>query len=415
MTAGHLNMLRALKLTLASLLAALPTWTQTEEGARRTSGCRDIDATVRYAVRHPHTEPGRENATLLKVWGLDGKAVVTIFSTVWEKPRWYFTPEVFTTADMGKTWKAEYGEIASPLVYASAQLMEAPSDPQVIYRLLPEVGLFLRSDDAGKTWLLPKHQVETVSHEEFAVRIGGSRHYTTVFWPLGIHPTKPLTIFASLRVDPWAVSKYELPRHEIKSVFVSTNGGESWRPFTEALDTTPGWHAQWPPPIGISLVNPSIMFGQGPTGIVKSIDGGETWAAVGQQQKLHARPLYMAETAENLKANNLPPDHKVPGFPISMEVKQFLLHPNDPDVVYVVSNKGIHRSMDGGNSWMLLDLGIDEIDAVNNALLNPLRPNELIVGTGYGVFLSEDRGCSFRRIPHPRSAAHLPTRGSMLD
>jgi photosystem II stability/assembly factor-like uncharacterized protein len=66
------------------------------------------------------------------------------------------------------------------------------------------------------------------------------------------------------------------------------------------------------------------------------------------------------------------------------------------------SNEHIHRSLDGGDTWTLLNLGFDRLHAIHNLAVDPLRTNRLFVGTDRGLFISEDRGCTFARMHTPQ-------------
>jgi BNR/Asp-box repeat len=365
-------------------------------------GCRNIIDEIRYTVPYAHAESGSKDATV-REWTATGtkSALLRVYAPAPEKPHWFSVKETFTTSDFGNNWNAEVYDVPSPLMETEAGY-RASSNPKVVYRRLNESGLYLRSEDGGETWTLPRHLIEGVTSEVFAARQGGSRFYHTVFSLLAVHPHQPLTIYAALEVDPWALHTYALPKHEQNQVYVSDDGGENWKALTAALQARPGWGGIWLPPIGISPVNPSILFGQSFHGLVKSVDAGKTWSAVGHQEELHKRPLYVSEQPEKLKAAGLPPDYQIPGYPIAMEVSQFLFHPTNPDVVYVVSNKGVHRTLDGGNTWVMFGLSLNEVGAIHSAALNPLDPNMIIVGTKYGLFLSSDGGCHFREVRSPR-------------
>jgi hypothetical protein len=82
----------------------------------------------------------------------------------------------------------------------------------------------------------------------------------------------------------------------------------------------------------------------------------------------------------------------------SFEVVQFVIDPSNENIVFVVPNKGIYRSLDGGGTWCLLDLGFDEIEGVHSIAISSPHPLEIFVGTTHGVSYSSDRGCHFTRI-----------------
>ncbi len=75
------------------------------------------------------------------------------------------------------------------------------------------------------------------------------------------------------------------------------------------------------------------------------------------------------------------------------------MHPTDPDVVYVGTQKGPYRSRDRGESWERLPFPEDGGE-VWSILVHPTRPRTLFIGTSpVGVFRSDDEGATWRRLP----------------
>ena len=68
-----------------------------------------------------------------------------------------------------------------------------------------------------------------------------------------------------------------------------------------------------------------------------------------------------------------------------------LVHPGDPNIVYVAGNRGLHKSIDGGLTW--IDVRSDHI---SDALIDPKSPNTIYAGVwNTGVFKSLDGGTSW--------------------
>jgi hypothetical protein len=298
------------------------------------------------------------------------------------------------SSDMGKTWEPIPQDVPTPLGVSDSLFLEAPSDPKFLYRYVRELGIYLRSEDAGLSWILPRYLIGGVIRDALASRMAGTNNDTVRFEIIGIHPTNPRILFASLTLAPWtAVTLYypdfkqpaEGSSKEFDNTYISSDGGESWEKFTPELRP---WEA-----IGISTSQPKVFYGHGRKGMVKSTDGGVTWAPVGQQHQLELRPLTSADKNEETRL--------LKGL-VDLRVRQILVEPSNENVVYLVSNKGLIRSMDGGSTWCLLDLGFDELDSVKSVGLNPAKSTEIFVGTTRGVFYSSDRGCHFFRIyPQP--------------
>jgi photosystem II stability/assembly factor-like uncharacterized protein len=76
----------------------------------------------------------------------------------------------------------------------------------------------------------------------------------------------------------------------------------------------------------------------------------------------------------------------------------------------MLSNKGVYRTTDGGESWRLLNLGYDVLYAYNTIALNPAKPKEVFVGTMNGFYYSKDKGCHFTGIfPNQEILKHSRT------
>ncbi|MEO6049421.1 MAG: hypothetical protein ABIQ57_18185 [Candidatus Kapaibacterium sp.] len=99
-------------------------------------------------------------------------------------------------------------------------------------------------------------------------------------------------------------------------------------------------------------------------GIMKTVDGGATWRAIGLTT--------------------------VGAF------SRIIVHPNNSNLVFAGAtrnNRGFYRSADGGNTWSRTF-----IDAVSDVAINPADPSQVWIGTvGKGPFRSIDGGLTFIR------------------
>jgi len=294
---------------------------------------------------------------------------------------------------MGKTLQPIPQDVPTTLGVIDSILLEAPSNPKFLYRYVRELGLYLRSEDGGLSWVMPSYLIAGQGRDRFAYQVARTNVDTVRFEIVAVHPVNPLTIFASLTVAPWTAVTLYYPdfRHpaegvakELEDCYISRDGGDTWEKFTPELRSGE--------PIGISPSQPKVIYGHGRRGIIKSVDGGITWEPVGQQRELELRPLTEADKNEETRL--------LKGL-VNLRVRQILVDPSSENVVYLVSNRGLIRSTDGGSTWCLLNLGFDEINSVNSVALNPAQTTEMFVGTTRGIFYSSDGGCRFSRI-YPR-------------
>jgi hypothetical protein len=348
-----------------------------------TSCCRPVGQPIRYEY-HPewHGEAPEDCSVLQVLATSKGRTSIGVFCD----------GSYFFSADDGLTWNRRN---AIPTTISTYDLIRAPSDPRVLYRRSTGRdgrGFYYFSGNAGNTWVKPKYCLESGSSD-----CGRARGEASLDFRLqAIDPTNPNRIYArvaALKVDP----DRTIYRRELPGVYTSDDRGNSWKLFSVDIGST----ADAPFPqqesvIGISPKDSNEMFGRGARGLLKSADGGRTWSPLEQNKLLLSRPLYSSESTDN----------RLLGAPNTIEVYEFAFDTVDSHVVYIVSNKGIYRSADGGISWCLLDLGVDEIADVNNAVPDPRQPGELVVGTKRGLFRSTRNGCEFKRVPVRVSLRH---------
>ncbi len=144
--------------------------------------------------------------------------------------------------------------------------------------------------------------------------------------------------------------------------------------------------------VGTGEANPrnSVSWGDG---VYKSIDGGATWQHMGLEE--------------------------------SHQVGVVVIHPTNPDIVYVGAlghlwgpneERGLFRTIDGGVTWEKI-LYVDEDTGVIDALMSPDDPNTLLVATyerrrdefdtndpavklgdGAALYKTTDGGATFRKL-----------------
>jgi photosystem II stability/assembly factor-like uncharacterized protein len=87
------------------------------------------------------------------------------------------------------------------------------------------------------------------------------------------------------------------------------------------------------------------------------------------------------------------------GLPEVTQVQAIVVHPTNPDVVYLGTRSGPYRSADRGLRWERLDF--PEGTEVWSILVHPSNPRILYAGTSpVGVYRSDDAGDSWRRLPN---------------
>jgi len=189
-------------------------------------------------------------------------------------------------------------------------------------------------------------------------------------------------------------------------IYKTTDYGNSWEPIFEDQDS---------PSVGALAVATSapneVWAGTGEPwivrvepdmgdGIYKSTDEGHTWKRMGLEQTGH--------------------------------ITGIVIHPQDPNVVYVCSvgqvykpenQRGIFKTTDGGKTWKQV-LFVDENTGCSDLVMDPHDPNTLFAGMwqviihtwdlhsggpGSGVYVSHDAGATWHKISgHGLPAADHP-------
>jgi photosystem II stability/assembly factor-like uncharacterized protein len=182
-------------------------------------------------------------------------------------------------------------------------------------------------------------------------------------------------------------------------VWRTSDAGASWQNLSDGWFNTGSVGA-----IDVSLSDPNVIYvGMGEhcvrdvtvshgDGIYKSTDSGKTWRHL--------------------------------GLPDTRHISSVVIHPADPDIVYVGAQgspwnahpeRGVYRSTDGGETWSLL-LHSNENSGVNDLVMDPNNPRILYAalwehrrrpwhgyqlnsgGPGSALYKSTDGGDSWQRL-----------------
>jgi photosystem II stability/assembly factor-like uncharacterized protein len=99
------------------------------------------------------------------------------------------------------------------------------------------------------------------------------------------------------------------------------------------------------------------------------------------------------------------------GLPENVEVHAILVHPSNPDTIFVGTQDGPYRSDDGGDTWRRLrfpDRGV----MIWSLTIHPTRPNIMFAGAApVALYRSTDSGETWDRLPKAISPAHCERAG----
>lgn len=203
----------------------------------------------------------------------------------------------------------------------------------------PAIGL-LKSIDSGVTW--------------FSVNKGMPTQNGTL---LAIDPNNPQILYSDTfnnaeYPEGWASS----------SLYKSIDGGNTWNLATLQNKRIAGLH--------VDPLNSNILYvNTVDEGIIKSMDGGETW----------------------IRINNGISD---------LQVTSLAIDPTNPNILYIGTfQSGVYKSTDAGFTWNERDKGLNK-RSVYSFAINPKTPNLIFAGThqGHGIFKSTDGGRNWHYI-----------------
>ena len=108
----------------------------------------------------------------------------------------------------------------------------------------------------------------------------------------------------------------------------------------------------------------NILYCGTETGFVnKTIDKGLSWKLLGQ------------------------------GYPFGGSVTAVAIHPTNPNIVYVASGNQVHKTTDGGITWIPLLAGVQF--SADRIKIDPVNPMNIVAATSTGVFISKNGGASW--------------------
>ncbi|MBC8023160.1 MAG: exo-alpha-sialidase, partial [Burkholderiales bacterium] len=199
--------------------------------------------------------------------------------------------------------------------------------------------------------------------------------------------------------------------------------GDSWSPVVRTTDRAATWAYLGYPILNVLAVDPldsrtiyagtfdfDPYFTDLPNGVLKSSDGGETWAATGLTgsgitaltvDPRNSRTLYAAtgdswwsKTATGLFKSVDGGDSwaRIDNRLVapSSAVSAVVVDPRDSNNVYVATRRdGISRSTDGGATWAPFSSGLQSL-VIHSLVLVAGNPNTLYAGTPAGVFKATD-------------------------
>lgn len=269
---------------------------------------------------------------------------------------------VYKSIDGGKTWRL-MGLAGSERINRIAL---HPTNPEIAYVAAlgtlwgpnEERGLY-RTRDGGESW----QRILYVDENTGATDVK-------------MDPSNPDKLLAGM----WQFRRWP---HHFKSggpgsgMYISHDGGETWQQKTAEDGLPKGDLGRMA--FSISAADPDRVYAlveAEKSALLRSDDGGESWARVNEAHNIADRPFYYTEV---------------------------IADPQNPDRVYNMATR-LRVSIDGGKTFQLNPV-IDccapgnTIHIDNHAFwINPADPRHLIIGNDGGIAVSRDRGETWRFV-----------------
>ncbi|HTP41960.1 MAG TPA: hypothetical protein VML36_06020 [Nitrospiria bacterium] len=289
-----------------------------------------------------------------------------------------------------------------------------PTNPKIIY-----VGTskhIRKSRDGGETWVLSDQG------------LGGVRVIS-----LAIDPNSPAQLFAGTFAE---------------AVFKSWDGGQDWVPDNVGLkehisivssiifdpqipeimylgstvgvykreglksewqERTEGMESVYTVPLIADPRHPGTLYAGTSGGVYKSVDRAEHWKAMNDGLSIEAVGGALSHGVNAIVLHPTEPDTlyigTTRGFFVSRDgaahwtqnktilqgsIAAVAIHPRDPSIIYAGGN-GIFKSTDGGATWRTINTGLSNT-GVRVLAMDPQDPDTLYAGTNGGLFKTVDGG-----------------------
>lgn len=351
---------------------------------------------------------------------------------------------VFVSTDGGATWTQRTAVLARRI----AQILVSPTDANRVF--VAGASGFERSTDAGVTWTtlrageISDAVIDPAAPNTLYINVRSDGIYKTtnggVTWTklAGGAPSGAAADWVRLDIGrSGAAGSNLIVAKRNGTVYRSTDGGANWT--TLAGSHGDAGHHSWANLLAVAPNDDNLILAGG-VGLERTTNGGATWSAIGGVHADHQRAVFAPSNPDVVYASNDGGLYRSTNKGASFEktshgltVTQFydlgswttigtvagggtqdngtvmstggltwrpifgwdggyfVIHPTDPRTIYAEhQNTDIHKSTDGGNTWVQKTAGLSGGTPWTGVLtMDPNAPNTLFAGTSI-VFRSTD-------------------------
>ena len=348
------------------------------------------------------TPPAASELTWVRTGGPPGGLGYDIRYNFDNPDIWYVTDAfagVHISTDNGLTWRDSNSGIPGQSGATSDGipifcLTVDPHDPQIVWAGTQNTGHIYKSTDGGQTWQERDDGV-TIEYDLLSFR------------GFTVHPSTSAVVYAMAETTDVALGGESIWSNGIGGVvYKTTDGGAHWDVIWEGAMPSSLARYMWIDARAaedVLYVSTGIFdrgaVGQGDPetdplgglGVLKSIDGGQTWDELDEANGLGM--LYIGS---------------------------LYMHPDDPDIllaaaghvwegrgVYLeyltqqgINPTGVYRTTDGGEHWSkVLDPPVERLsEALSSVELCPSDPNIAYAGSNLAIYRSEDAGATWALV-----------------
>jgi hypothetical protein len=259
--------------------------------------------------------------------------------------------------------KETYCEQYPTRLSAPGMCVQSMADAKTIFRPGKNKSYYEISRNGGRSWKVIQPKLE------------------------GIRPLGDIRIIASSGNNASRVYATATESGEI-GIYISEDFGETFKLLLRRSDF-----------LYESQSNPSTLFSISEKGIIVSPDNGRKWNLMINTTEMMS-PFYA--DLEGLSMQTWMDSKHKQRIDWSPNLIQIIADSNNKNAIYILTFKGLYRSLDGGDTFLLLPLADDKICEIQKIAVDPIDGRCLYAAVGKdGFYKSTDYGCSWRKIKLP--------------